>query len=76
MVQPAWPIHFLVRKVNVTLTISCDLQQAHGVWLESNGQEACVEPHCAQYCARVSGWSLTPCGTLLCLVLCPADFSS
>lgn len=76
MVQPAWPIHFLVRKVNVTLTISCDLQQAHGVWLESNGQEACVEPHCAQYCAHCV-WleSTPPSGTLLCLVLCPADFS-
>lgn len=31
MAQLAWHIHFLVRKVSVTLTISGDLQQAHCV---------------------------------------------
>lgn len=35
----------------MTLTISYDLQQAHGVWLESNGQGASVAPYCARCCA-------------------------
>jgi hypothetical protein len=52
MAQPAWYIHFLVRKVDVTLAISCDLEGAHCVWLESDGQAARVVPHCAGCCAR------------------------
>lgn len=31
MAQPAWDIYFLLRKVDVTLTVSGDLHQAHCV---------------------------------------------
>lgn len=51
MAQPARQLHFLVRKVDVTLTISCDLELAHCVWLESKGQAARVEARRARCCA-------------------------
>lgn len=76
MVQPAWPIHFLVRKVSVTLTVSCDLQQAQVSGWSLTVRKHVWNPTVLSTVHTVSGWSLTWRGTLLCLVLCPADFSS